>query len=120
MCSRVRWRQSRTRISHRDERAAGLGFAGTNDQLSRPIARSAHCLDSVHDQVEDHLLQFDPVSCNERQGVRELGPNGDAVLHRFPTGELDHIADRSVDLQEILPWRRSFDEITDPVDDVAR
>ena len=43
----------------------------------------------------------------------------DAILHRFATGELDHLADRLVDVHPVLPWRRFFDELADSADDVA-
>ena len=49
--------------------------------------------------------------------VREFRPYRDAVLDRFATGELNHLADRLVDVQALLPGRRLLDESTDPVDD---
>ena len=43
----------------------------------------------------------------------------DAVLHRFATGQLDHLADRLVDLHRLVAPRRLLDERANPADDVA-
>ena len=51
--------------------------------------------------------------------LREFGLHRDAVLHRFQTGDLNHLADRCIDLQAIPPWWRLLDEGADPADDVA-
>ena len=53
------------------------------------------------------------------KSLREVRLHRDAGLYRFATGELDHLADRLVDVHPVLPWRRLFDELTDPADDVA-
>src|SRR6266446_6207256 len=113
------WRQSRPRILHSDEHAVLPVLSRANQQPSRSLADAAHCFNGVDDQVEDHLLQLDPISLNERQALRELRLRRDAVLHHFPTGQDNHIADRVVDVQAILPWRRLLDEVTDPADAVA-
>src|SRR5712675_3801410 len=60
----IRWSQPWAGISHGDEHAARLGWPCTDHQFPGPVADAAHCLDGVHDQVQDHLLQFDPVSLN--------------------------------------------------------
>ncbi len=57
---------------------------------------------------------------NERQALRELRLHRDAVLHRLAIGQLNHLADRAVDLHAILPWRRLFDEVANPANDVTR
>ena len=83
-------------------------------------ACSAHCLDGVDDQVEDHLLQLHPVSLNERQTLRECCRHRDAVLRRLATGQRNDLEDRVVDRHALPPCRRLLDEGTDPADDVAR
>ena len=40
-----------------------------------PSLDTAHRLDGIDDQVEDDLLELDPISFNERQVVRELRPH---------------------------------------------
>ena len=64
-------------------------------------------------------MQFDPISFDQRQALRELSLHRDAVLRRFATGELNHLADHFVDRQRILPGRRLLDEGTDPADDLS-
>ena len=68
----------------------------------------AHGLDGVEDQVEDHLLQFDPVSLNQRQALGEFRLHRDAVLRRFATGELDNLADRCIDLHALVALAAPF------------
>ena len=96
-----------------------MHLSGADQQLSRPLADAAHRFDGVDDQVEDHLLQLDSISLNERQALRELRLHRDAVLHHFASGQGNDLEDRFVDLQAILPWGRLLDEGTDPADDVA-
>ena len=62
----ARWRQPRTRIPHRDEHAVRLGRPGADQRFSRAVTVAAHRLQGVDDQVEDHLLQLNPISLNER------------------------------------------------------
>ena len=50
----------------------------------------------------------------------ELRLHRDAVPHRFATRELNHLADRFVDLQAVLPRRRFLDKVTDPVGHLGR
>ena len=74
-------------------------FRGADQQLSRPLADAAHRFDGVDNQVEDYLLQLDSISLNERQALRELRLQRDAVLRKFATGQGNDLKDRFVDLQ---------------------
>src|SRR5205807_6740245 len=116
---KARGSQPRTRIPHRDEHAARPGPTGADQQFSRPLADAAHRLDGVDDQVKNDLLQLNSVSLNERQALRELRLHRDAILHRFATGQSNHLKDRFVDVQAILPWRRLLDKGPHSVDYVA-
>ena len=58
----VRWIESRTDIHDRDQHIARLLELRTNSQYPRPVHDRAHCLDAIHDQVKDDLLQLDPVA----------------------------------------------------------
>ena len=53
-------------FAHGDQHVARLGLARRDQQFPRSFAHLAHGLDGVEDQVEDHLLQFDPISLNRR------------------------------------------------------
>ena len=66
------------------------------------------------------MLQLDPISFNERQTVHEFRLYRDAVLHRFPAGERNHLVDCPIDLQAILPRRSFLDEGTNLVDHLGR
>jgi hypothetical protein len=63
---------------------------------------------------------FDRVAFNERQALCELRLYRDTAALGFPTGELNHLTDRCIDLQAISPGPRFFDEVTDPRNDLAR
>ena len=108
--------ESRTATSTPSE----LGCPGADQQFACPLAGAAHRLHGVDDQVENHLLELNPISLNERQALCELRPHRDAVLHCFATGQGDNLEDSVVDRNAVLPWRRFPDQRTDPTDDLAR
>lgn len=83
---RRRW-QTRTRILHQDERSTGFGLAGGDQQLSRPLRHPAHCFDGIDYQVQDDLLQLDPICSNERQAIRKSRLHRNAVLDDFATAQ---------------------------------
>src|SRR6202007_2208465 len=114
-----RGRQSGTRVPHRDDYAIGLNLPGADQQISRPRFDTVHRLDRVDDQVEDHLLQLDPIAVDERQALGEVHLHRGAGPYRFAAGELNHLADRLVYGHPVLPWGRLFDELTDSANDVA-
>ena len=65
-------------------------------------------------------MQFDTVSFDEWQAVRELRLYRSAVLHCFATDELKYLADRLVDVHPFLAWWRLLDQFADPADHVPR
>ena len=65
------------------------------------------------------MLRFYAIASNERQPASKLGTHRDVVLRGLGTGQLNHLPDRFVNGQPIPPGRRLFDEIPDPVDDLA-
>src|SRR4030095_12209897 len=83
-------------------------------QLSRGLAAGAYSLESVDDQVQDHLLQLDTVSLDQWQTVGEVRPHRDASLHGLATGQLDDLADRGIDVHKFLRRRGLGDERPDP------
>src|SRR6266481_6064044 len=110
---------SRTAIPQTDEYAVRSISARADQQLPRPLADAAHRLDGVDDQVENHLLQLDPICSNDWQALRELRPHRDAALQNFGTGQGYDLKHRLVDLQVLLPRRRLLDKGPDTADDVA-
>jgi hypothetical protein len=79
--------QSGTRISHNDEHAVRL-LHSADHQLAGPLAGVAHRFDGVDDQVDDNLLQLDAIASNERQALRELRLQRDAIAQQFAPCQL--------------------------------
>src|SRR6516164_5482976 len=48
-------------------------FTGAYPELSRTLAGSSHGFDGVDQEIENHLLQLDSISQDERQVIGELG-----------------------------------------------
>ena len=67
--------QSRAPIPHSDAHAVRSVLLSADQQLARPLVRSAHRFDGVEDQVEHHLLKLDPISPNKRQAVEARRAN---------------------------------------------
>ncbi len=76
-----------TRILHCDRDGIGPGFRGLDQQFSRSVVDVVHCFNGVDAQVQKHLFQLDQISINERQVLRELRLDRDAVLLRFNAGD---------------------------------
>src|SRR6516225_243954 len=115
----TRWSQSWTRIPYRDKHPIRLSLSSADDQFPRPLADRAQCFDSVDDQVEDHLLQLDPISANKWQALRALRLHRDAVLRDFATGQADDLEDRFVDVHVFFMERCFFEKRAHPADDLA-
>ena len=98
-----------TRVAYGDEDVARLGLARRDPQFARALAQAAHGLDGVQRQVEEDLLQFDPVAANGRQAFCKLGSHGNAVLDRFAAGELDQLANGGLDVGAAVARRRLLD-----------
>src|SRR5262249_28485911 len=61
------------RIGHADQHGTRFGRHGGDRQLARRLAVAAHRLDGVHHEIEEHLLQLDPVPEYRRQVVAQPG-----------------------------------------------
>src|SRR6266849_3316013 len=66
----VGWIESRTDICDRDQHVARLLELRSNSQYPRPVHDRAHCLDAIHDQIEDDMLQLDTVARDGFDTVR--------------------------------------------------
>ena len=62
-------------------------------QLARAIVHGAHCLDRVHDQVEQHLLQLHSISPYLRQRAVQLCLEHDVVAAQLLLGQGEHFAE---------------------------
>src|SRR6516162_5299855 len=71
--------QSRARICESDEDVARTIVGGTDQQLAQFFSHFVHRFDSVHDYIEQNLLQLDAIPPNEWQALRQLGLQRDAI-----------------------------------------
>src|SRR5690349_12655062 len=74
---------------------------------SRAIQDRAHGLDAVHDQVQQHLLQLNPVAEDLRLGAGQVGVKRDAVAMQLAANECKHLPDSVVDVDS-CEWRSGF------------
>ena len=63
---------------HRD--LIALGGPRSDRQLPRPVADACHGLDPVHDEIEDDLLQLNPIAEHGRQRGRKVDSQRHAVV----------------------------------------
>src|ERR1700741_494611 len=61
---------SRPRITDRDQDLMRSPSYGADRQLSARAINRAHRFDCIQDQVQDDLLQLDPIPLNERQALQ--------------------------------------------------
>jgi hypothetical protein len=52
-------------------------------QFARTIRDRLHRFDAVHHQIDEHLLQLDPVTKHRRQRRRELEPQRDEMIEQL-------------------------------------
>jgi hypothetical protein len=84
-----------------------------------PSVKAAHRLNGVHDQVEDHLLELDPISLNVRPVICQLPLNGDAVFHSFAVDQGNDFKDSIVDIERVSSQRLFLHEAENPTKNVA-
>ena len=68
---------------------------------------TAHRLDGIDDEIDDYLLQLDPICRDERQVVRKPVLQADAMALHLGLGQGDDLADGLIDVQEIAARRQS-------------
>src|SRR5262249_57222484 len=112
-------RQPRPGIPHGDAHAFRLIGFRADLQFAPAVTVAAHRMDGVDDQVDHHLLNLHPIAPKERQGLGELRLDRRADLDDLTPSENYRVADRFIDVEPLYLWRRFFDVIFDPVDDVS-
>jgi hypothetical protein len=96
-----------------------LAFSVVTKQFPPAFVHCAHCLDGVDHQVQDDLLQFDPISLDRRQSLDEFR------LRRAPflaaSARMNSIASRiAADLYAVPLARPLFREVAGRVNEGAR
>jgi hypothetical protein len=91
---------SGTGIRNGDQNPIGFTDACLDLQYPRPGVRSTHGLDSIHDQIEENLLQLRLIA--QRFGfrsVRECRLDRDIILLQFMNGERKNIPYQVIDVE---------------------
>ena len=77
-----------------------------------------HRIDGVHHQVEQHLLQLNPVALDVREIVTELCPHGHPGTLQLAGYEQQQLADGGVQVGRRERRRRPAEDGAQPRDDV--
>src|SRR6476620_4478779 len=80
---------------------------------------TSHGLDSVHHQIEKHLLQLHSVALNVRELRTRLRVKDDSPSLRLGADQRDHLAYYLVDFELYFMWDALFNKGADPGDDLA-
>ena len=60
-------------------------------QFALVLREIAHGLYGIDEQVEDYLLELDPISLNARQCLCQLRSHCDAILDHFAVDQADNL-----------------------------
>ena len=80
-----------------------------NQQLARAVGDRCHGLDGVDYQIDDHLLQLDPIAKHRRQRRRELQPQRRSMPKGFALHQADRVIDHIVDVERRLSGSAFFE-----------
>ena len=65
-------RNADTVVLHSDHDLMSFILIRTDQQRMRPARDRLHRVNTVYDQIDDHLLELDPISDNQRYVIREF------------------------------------------------
>ena len=92
---------ARPRVAHCYKDSNCLGFPRADQQLSCPRLNRAHCIDRVHYQVQDDLLQLNAIPLDGKRPLRKLGINRDSILCDFGSRQYNYFIDRLIEIKTI-------------------
>src|SRR5215203_6129410 len=69
------WREADAGVTHRETYTRAVLTLGFDQQLSRPIVHIDHRVRSVAEQIQDDLLQLNPIARDEREIIGEFRPH---------------------------------------------
>ena len=107
-------------VQHRHVHLAGFVLLRSNEDLTGPVRDWRHSFNTVHQKVDNHLLQLDPIAENRGQCGREFRPQRHPMAEHFTLHQKDSLADDIVDVQRYHLRLAPFGECTNPLDHFAR
>src|SRR5882672_11764386 len=100
----VRWKPD-TGVTNGQTHAVAALFFGFDQQLSRPFMYAGHRIRGVTEQIEDHLLELNTITCYGRQIVCQFRLNDDGVSLKVVRRERH---DLSRGLIQVQPLRQEL------------
>ena len=91
--------EPRAGILDRNLQTIRRGEGDGHGQLPPAVADRCHGLDAVHDQVQQHLLQLDPVAQHRLRAGGQIRVQHDAVPLQFAAGENQHLLNGVADVE---------------------
>src|SRR5262249_44886661 len=92
---------------------------GAYQQLPCPRLSRAHGFDRVQDEVQDHLLQLNPITLDGKQRVGKPRLNRDTILDDYASRQYDHFIDCRIEIKTLLSGRRFHHVLTDAINDLS-
>src|SRR6202034_4061729 len=96
------WRESAAAIADTDQNLASFGCLCRDGKLSRPSRDCTHRLDSVCDEIQDHLLQLHAVAEDEGKARLQFGFQKDMMFGQLTADESDDFKNQFVDAQRVF------------------
>src|ERR1700676_2480388 len=106
----VAWINPCARVFQHDLHVMGFVHFRLYSQNSFAISDRTHCIDGVHDQVNEHLLQLHPLGHHLWKIVEHLIAQRYLVTLQFPVYERENFANKIGHAYSALSWR-SFPNI---------
>jgi hypothetical protein len=74
-------------------------LTGADRQLARTVNIGLHGFDPVHDKVDQHLLELDPIAANLGQAGRQLHSHRHGICSELAPNEGYHLPDNLIDVE---------------------
>ena len=107
-------------VFHREQHRAEFMYFGSHSQKPRTIHHGTHCIDGIHDQVYDYLLQLDTIGWNLWKLFGELALYQDLLTPNFSLQQDDDFANDLVDVLRFLRVAILLEHRADATDHLRR
>ena len=111
--------ESNTGVLHSYKHFIRFVRRGSNHHLPRSIRDRIHGFDTVYHQIENHLLQLDPIAQYAGKIDSQIHLQHDAGFLYFALRQTHNLLDDFVDIQKRLLGVAFFDQCADASDDIA-